>query len=99
VTRLKKITIENVNCPGASSRVRKDMYEAMMKAMWKVFPSNSSGLTQAEIFEAVIPYLPEELFPEGAKAGWWSKSVQLDQEVKGNLIREKTKPLSWYRVF
>jgi hypothetical protein len=95
---IEKITIENVNCPGDTSRVRKDMYEAMRKAMWKVLPVNSPGLTQVEIFEAVIPYLPEDLFPEGAKAGWWSKAVQLDQEAKGNLVREKTKPLRWYRV-
>jgi hypothetical protein len=96
--KIEKITIENVNRPGTTSRVRRDMYEAMLKAMWKVLPANSPGLTQAEIFKAVIPYLPEELFPEGAKAGWWSKAVQLDQEAKGNLIREKTKPLRWYRV-
>ncbi len=94
----EKITIENVNVPGTTSRVRKDMYDAMLQAMWIVLPVNSPGLTQAEIFEAVIPHLPDDLFPGGEKAGWWSKAVQLDQEAKGKLVREKTKPLRWHRV-
>ena len=51
-----------------------------------------------EKITAVIPLLPADLFPGGAKAGWWAKGVQLDQEAKGNLIREKSKPLRWYRA-
>ncbi len=47
----------------------------------------------AEIQERAIAHLPEELFPEGAKAGWWAKTVQLDLEANGVLAREKTKPL------
>jgi len=66
----EKITIENVNVPGTTSRVRKDMYEAMLQAMWMVLPVKSPGLTQSEMFEAVIPHLPEDLFPGSAKAGW-----------------------------
>jgi hypothetical protein len=94
----EKIIVENVNVPGNTTRVSKAMYDAMQQAMWKVLPSRSPGLTQTEIREAVIPYLPEDLFPGGAKAGWWSKTVQLDQEAKGTLIREATKPLRWHRV-
>jgi hypothetical protein len=47
----------------------------------------------AEIQERVIAPLPEELFPKGAKAGWWAKTVQLDLESKGHVARERTKPL------
>ena len=94
----EKITMENVNVPGHTSRVNKTMYDAMKAAMWKVLPSTSPGLTQKEIYEAVIPHLPADLFPGGAKAGWWAKGVQLDQEAKGNLIREQNKPLRWYRA-
>ena len=94
----EKIIVENVKVPGISTRVSKVMYNAMQQAMWVVLPTKSPGLTQAEIREAVVPYLPESLFPGGAKAGWWAKTVQLDQEVKGNLVRETTKPLRWYRV-
>ena len=94
----EKITVENVNVPGIETRVSKGLYDAMQQAIRKVLPTKSPGLTQAEIREAVMPILPEELFPGGAKAGWWAKTVQLDQEAKGSLVRETTKPLRWYRV-
>jgi len=94
----EKITVENVNVPGYMTRVSKAMYEAMQQAMWKVLPVKAPGLTQSEIREAVVPYLPEDLFPGGAKAGWWAKTVQLDQEAKGSLARETTKPLRWHRI-
>jgi hypothetical protein len=93
-----KITVENVNVPGHTTRVSKAMYDAMKQAMWKVIPSKPPGLTQNEIREAVVPHLPPDLFPGGAKAGWWAKTVQLDQEAKRTLVREATKPLRWHRA-
>ena len=59
--------------------------------------SKAPGLTQSEIREAVIPYLPQDLYPGGAKAGWWAKTVQLDLEARGSLVREAVKPLRWHR--
>ena len=97
-SRNEKITVENVNVPGHTTRVDKAMYDAMKRVMWQVLPAKSPGLTQNEIREAVVPQLPEDLFPGGAKAGWWAKTVQLDQEAKGKLVREATKPLRWHRV-
>lgn len=94
----EKITVRNVNVPGRTSRVNKAMYDAMKQAMWRVLPSKSPGLTQSEIREAVVPHLPEDLFPGGAKAGWWAKTVQLDLEADGNLVREASKPLRWHRA-
>jgi hypothetical protein len=94
----EKITVENVNVPGITTQVSKAVYEAMQQAMWKVLPTKSPGLTQVEIREPVIPYLPEDLFAGGAKVGWWAKTVQLDQEAKGNLVREASKPLRWHRT-
>lgn len=94
----EKITVENVNVPGHTTRVNKAMYDAMKQAMWKALPSKPPGLTQNEIREAIVPHLSEDLFPGGAKAGWWAKTVQLDQEAKGNLVREASKPLRWHRA-
>jgi hypothetical protein len=48
---------------------------------------------------AVKAYLPADLFPGGAKAGWWTKTVQLDLEAKGVVIREAaSSPLRWRRA-
>lgn len=93
-----KVTVENVNVPGYTTRVNAAMYQAMKEAMWKVLPKEEPGLPQAEIREAVAPHLPEALFPGGAKAGWWAKTVQLDLEAKGDLAREATVPLRWHRT-
>ena len=93
-----KTRVENINVPGYSTRVNKAMYEAMQEALWKVMPAKSPGLTQKEMIEAVVLHLPENLFPGGAKAGWWAKTVQLDLEAKGKLVREPGKPLRWYRA-
>jgi hypothetical protein len=46
----------------------------------------------------VLPHLPDDLFPEGATVGWWAKTVQLDLEAKGIVIRKATKPLRWHQV-
>jgi hypothetical protein len=93
-----KITVENVNVPGYTTRVNAVMYEAMKQAMLKVLPTEEPGMTQSEIRQAVVEHLPEDLFPGGAKAGWWSKTVQLDLEAKGRMVREPTKPLRWHLI-
>jgi hypothetical protein len=92
-----RVTIENVNHPGHTSTVDAGKYHAMRAALLKVLPADAPGLTQAEMQHAVVPHLPDDLFPGGAKAGWWSKTVQLDLEAKGVIAREASKPLRWHR--
>lgn len=94
----ERVTIENVNVPGQVTRVDARMYYAMKQAMLEVLPFDAPGLTQAEIREAVVPHLPADLYPGGAKSGWWAKAVQLDLEAKGLVMREPTKPLRWHQV-
>jgi hypothetical protein len=73
------------------------MYEAMRQAFLKVVPRTGPGLTVDEIECGVLVHLPERLFPGGAKAGWWTKTVQLDLEEKGIIARGKTRPLRLLR--
>jgi hypothetical protein len=47
----------------------------MKKAMLKVLPKKPPGLMQQEIRKAVLPFLPEVIFPGGEKVGWWAKCV------------------------
>ena len=92
-----RITVQNVNVPGRTSTVDAAKYRAMHQALMQVLQAEAPGLTQAEMFAAVLPHLPADLFPGGATAGWWVKTVQLDQEAKGSMVRESTKPLRWHR--
>ncbi len=91
-----KIEIENVNTPGRTSRVNAAKYQDMREAFEQALPRSSPGMTQDETREAVKPHLSEKLFPQGKTSGWWAKTVQLDLEAKGLLVREQTKPLRWH---
>ncbi len=92
-----KVEVENVNTPGRTSRVDRVKYEAMRTALLAVLPNGAPGLTAKEAQAALIPSLPEDLFPGGAKSGRWMKSVQLDLEAKGLVRREDSKPLRFHR--
>ena len=93
------IEVENLNVPGWVTKVDAAKYAVMKNALLTVVPLNSPGITQTEIRNAVLAYLPEDEFPNGAKADWWSKCVQLDLEAKGILRRcADAKPLRWHRM-
>lgn len=97
MTAADKILVENVNHPGLQSPVDARKYHAMRRVLLKVIPKKKPGLTQAEMLAAIRPHLPQELWPEGNKSGWWMKTVQLDLEAKGLVKRTDSRPLTWYR--
>lgn len=82
------IIVENVNTPGRTAHVNAEKYSAMREALLKALPARRPGLTQQAMIGAVLPFLPEALWPAGAKAAWWVKTVQLDLEAKGLVLRE-----------
>ena len=80
-----RIEVLNVNSPDRVTRVDAAKYTAMKLAIMQVLPDAAPGMTPAEMIDAVKPLLPETQFPGGAKAGWWVKCVQLDQEARGTM--------------
>ena len=93
-----KVMLQNPNHPGYAKQVDASMYEAMKQALLKVLPKTAPGLTADALRDAALPHLPSDLYPEGAKAGWYTKAVQLDLEAKGIITREKTRPLRLHKV-
>jgi hypothetical protein len=91
-----RVRIENVNHPGASTSVDAAMYKAMREALLEVLPASAPGMTETQMRQAVLAKLSADLFPGGARAGWWSKAVQLDLEAKGVIQRETSRPLRWH---
>jgi hypothetical protein len=87
-----------VNHLGQVKLVDAAMYDAMRRAVLKVLPKTPPGLTVEDLYSKVVTKLPKDLFPGGAKAGWWTKTVQLDLEAKGIIVRERTRPLRLLRV-
>lgn len=95
--RADRIEIENVISPHHKQKVDRTKYLAMRKALLAVLPENPPGLTVAEAKDALLPDLPDDLWPDGAKAGWWLKAVQLDLEAKGIIGRAATKPVRLFK--
>lgn len=92
-----KIEVENINVAGRTNWVNAEKYQSTKEAYLKLLPSYSPGLTQKDVIQRIAALLAETLFPGGATAGWWVKTVQLDLEVKGVVKRENTRPLRWYK--
>ena len=94
-----RIAVQNIMSPSHVRQVDSVKYEAMRLALLKVLPRKKPGLTQAEMWEQVLAHLPDDEFPGGATAGWWTKCVQLDLEAKGVIERDPSaKPLRWHRL-
>ena len=94
--REKMIVVENVNIPGRRTTVNARKYTAMRDVLLTVLPGKPPGFTQEEMSRAVVPHLPQDLWPNGEKSMWWVKTVQLDLEAKGLITRNAAvKPLRW----
>jgi hypothetical protein len=92
-----KVVVENVNHPGKTSRVDAVKYKAARAALLEILPKRSPGMTQHEMMLAMREALPESKFP-GTTTAWWMKTVQLDLEAKGLVVRDAGKPLRWRRA-
>ncbi|MDP3783639.1 MAG: hypothetical protein Q8Q79_12050 [Sphingopyxis sp.] len=95
---IERVEMLSISSPGHVVRVDKAKYDAMKAALLAVVPQQAPGLTVAEVKTGVLPRLPDDLFPGGAKAGWWLKGVQLDLEARGVIARENVKPLRLHRI-
>lgn len=93
-----KIEIENINFPGRTEKVDRAKYIAMREALLAVLPAECPGMTVAEAKSALLPHLPDALFPQGNTAGWWLKAVQLDLEAKGIIARAPQSPVRLHRI-
>ena len=84
----------NVNAPGKTYKRNAEKYAAARKAYLAFMPAKAPGLTQAEMFVGMKKALPEF----GSTSGWWMKTVQLDAEARGEVVRDGGKPLRWRKV-
>jgi hypothetical protein len=90
--------IENVNQPGKTYNVNAVKYNAMRECMLQLVPTEPPGISAQELYDALVPALPQEIWPNGEKVSWWQKTVQLDLEAKAILCRyPKSKPLRWWQ--
>lgn len=93
----EKAVVENVNHPGKTERVDAKKYMLARAAMLQLLPTRAPGMTQHEMMTAMRDALSVEVFP-GTTTTWWTKTVQLDLEAKGLVVRDAGKPLRWRRA-
>jgi hypothetical protein len=93
-----RIEVRNITSPNHVTKVDRAKYDAMRAALLAVLPATAPGPTVAEAQAALLPHLDQQLFPGGAKAGWWMKCVQLDLEARGIIARAPKSPVRLHRV-
>jgi hypothetical protein len=93
-----RIALRNINHPGSVQRLDALRVAEVRRAYLTVLPDAAPGLTIAEAERRLIPLLPAGLFPDGVKAGWWAKAIQLDLEARGVIVREPVRPLRLHRL-
>ncbi|MGJ4857803.1 hypothetical protein ACN6KF_003795 [Labrys sp. La1] len=94
MTNASRIELLNVNHPGKGRPADAVLYAAMLAFL----PDSKPGLTVAQVQDGVPALLPQDLYPNGAKAGWRVKAAQLDLEARGVIQREKVSPLRLYKA-
>ena len=95
---MSRVSVENINHPGTTRKVDVVRYETMRQAYLSVVPDGLPGLTIAEINARLPELVPEDLFVDQVRAGWWAKTVQLDLEAKRIIARTQERPLRLYKV-
>jgi hypothetical protein len=92
------IQAENVNHPDHRQNLKVEKYNLIREAMLASLPAQESGATMtfSELEGAVRTYLekqdvPAELFPMPGSVRWYTKTVQLDLEAKGEIERVPNK--------
>jgi hypothetical protein len=98
MAKVEKIAVQSPLHPGTSKNVDRQKYEAMRAAILTTLPDKPPGLTYMEMREQMAPRLSQAVFPDGEKAGWWAKCVQLDLEAKGLVLRDGSSPLRLRRT-
>lgn len=89
------VQVLNVNAPGKTYPRNAEKYEACRKVFLKVIPKAGPGGTQSEMMALMKKALAGSDF--GTTVGWWTKTVQLDAEAPGQVVRDGGKPLRWKR--
>lgn len=92
----RTVDVLNVNTPGKAQKRDRVKYELARKTFLKVLPAKGPGVTQAEMMALMKDALSAEVF--GTTTGWWTKTVQLDGEARGEVVRDGGKPLRWRKV-
>ncbi len=73
--------------------MKKAEYEAMEQAILAYLRKVKKPVSFNELFGGVSKMVPQELFPDEARARWYAKVVQRDLELTGRIERLPEPPV------
>ncbi|MCG8407198.1 MAG: hypothetical protein MI923_18525 [Phycisphaerales bacterium] len=81
------ILTRNITPGAAGTRVSREKYELVRKAILAVVPTSKKGVLFKELPKAVAERLPADLFPKKGSVSWYATTVKLDLEARGFIER------------
>lgn len=91
---MSTIEARNVNHPEHRENLKAEKYNVIRAAMLAALPAHDSGesMTFDELERKVAAHLkendvPKEMFPKPGSVRWYTKTVQLDLEARGEIER------------
>lgn len=89
---MTSIKAQNVNHPGYTENLNQEKYTLVREAILTSLPANGDSLKFNDLLEKVDTLLkekqvPQHLFPKPGSVGWYTKTVQLDLEARGEIER------------
>jgi hypothetical protein len=94
---MEKISVRSPAVQGFLGRVDRAKYTAMKVLLLDVLPTEGPGLTQNEMLAAIALRAPVDTFPAKTYR-WWAKTVQLDLEARGVVVRRRDTPGRLHRI-
>ena len=88
---MSTIKARNVNHPDHQENLKAEKYNIIREAMLAVLPTED-GMLFTDLEQGVAAYLqekqvPQALFPKAGSVRWYTKTVQLDLEARGEIER------------
>ncbi len=85
--RQPTIKTRNINKGVGGTRISKEKYEAVQKAILAAVPRLKDGILFKELPKEVAKRVPKPLFPKKGSASWYTTVVKLDLEARGLIER------------
>jgi len=83
----ERVEVLNVNHPGSTTRIDATKYRAVRRAILEVVPADDVGVAFGELPRLVEAALPGGEIPGGGSIGWYTTTVKLDLEARGEIER------------
>jgi hypothetical protein len=83
----RKIQLQHPDPSKQMARISRAKYEMIRKAILEIIPNDESGFLFKDLAESVAGSFTAEQLKELGSVGWYTTSVKLDLEARGQIAR------------